>query len=1760
MRSFIQIKTYFLSVTALILVTLSSTTSACSLFNWTGCSSTTAVPYCDSNDPASAKYCSLDRGTQIVSGNINDIEKTRKFSVFIQDIIAYLLMFLGIVGVIYIIYAGFNVLTAGGDEDKVKKGKSTIFHVFIGLVLIFLAYSIVKFFIGSGGVGGVLNNAFRLPSFIETTYAYTEYDLNTFDNYKKQIELLSSTLDREYQVNNEITAGTLTNLDSLVKASMTTFPDSDNNIFNTNLANALITAIEVVKKTPDSNTAITNLAKNLNAYLTTVKVGRIKGKITASPETGNAPLTVTLRASEVVDPSGVTIPKENYIWWIRTSGGQRSVLGTGPSVVHTFSEERTYTVFLNILSASRNKNGKTDVLPFDSSLNVHVLPKLGNLSLSINGVYVSHLDKIKFSPAQGRQGLLIDATASTPASGTRFTSTRFEFGNGNISQYNNAPSIDRQIYSNEGIYRLKMEVITNENQKITKEIEIEIRDPISSIRSDKTNGFPRDEFHFSASSSATYSNLGYSWQIAELESGKILTTSNLQNIAYKFPRTGKYAVKLKTLASNGKEDYDTVVINIEGRDPVVNFEARSMNSESPNILLLDATKSYDPDNLDASNLTYSWIIDGVRTDLSNPTRNGAMGRYTFDTVGTHRIALEVSNKEGKTISANKDISVDSLLSIKLLTSPKIARAGSAVSLIADSKEAQIFEWQFGDGETDTSTTGRMNHVYKKAGTYSVSVTVRGRNSDSNSISRKVYVMDSTAPFAVIALKRDNEEIIPTLDACDGKEAFVIDRAKAITLTADSSVNTDGTNQGIAYTWKYGGNRNSSQKEFSYKFDELGCFPLTLTVRSQKTGAQNMTRAYVKVENLAPKVSSLSVASDKLDADPVTVTVTANNAIDEDGIISSYIWYYYTAEDPEPQDFRITRSPKTVFVLPRVGAKYYFAVILEDSNGLKVNSEDMSAERYSLTLTSDNINTPIITLKASSASVSVGQKVDFTATAKNILGADLAGKAEYKWDYNGDGFYEETTNTPTVSHAYEVPGNFNFKVKVTYKGISNTKYQAIAVKNEIRPNLEYIAIGKKFVFLNTTKGLYTKVKWSLGDVTSTTPDSFTYDFGEDAVSGEVTLEVSDGTDTKSTSATLRKDVVNALKAKKATERLIYFSYPSADNDTVHITDRSEKLYIYLGESVGTIAKYGIDTDVLVDSNLNGEGADDIDNKGTDSFANGSVFALKNSSESAKERTMRLALYDANNTVIATKDLKVVYDFVEAVDMESLSGSLSETVSKDISEADAINLEKLKDLIRTSKEQDRLKMMQYFSALQENWFDTREKTKTIIDFENYIDTNSALDAPAKEAFYSLLEGFLLSDTQVKDDIGLATKVLKSLIPKTNPSYADIMKKIDEIIAHPTNTALNKELGTFILEAIKNDTTIEVKDKNIIKSQLQVIIYGGQNNIPENAPAIESESSSSSGILGFILGFGKILGLIILGIFGLIITTFVYFKISNKDENIGFQDFIIDRISGKTPAHPTSSSYEGAPIQKEERPQMDVLANIASTPRETSSENTQSQEVSPELVSEVSTPSVTESATIPDWLKESTSLVSSAETVEPPSTPPESLPEESTESEIPSLSLEEKTPSLEETRESPSSTDSGIPDWLKGAESIVPENSTPEPLPSEEENIPEKQEEMVTENAETTPSLNTDTEGLPAWMRGVDQESLKSEVEEEMNTLPETTPIAVSSDLEDIPDWLKSVSSVTVDSNTEAKEETLDTPLVERTETEEKQVAPIKKPSKK
>jgi len=81
-------------------------------------------------------------------------------SSIVQTVISALLGLLGIIFLVLIIYAGFNWMTAQGDEEKVTTAKDTLTRAIIGLVIITMAYAITFFvftYMLPAGDGGGLN-------------------------------------------------------------------------------------------------------------------------------------------------------------------------------------------------------------------------------------------------------------------------------------------------------------------------------------------------------------------------------------------------------------------------------------------------------------------------------------------------------------------------------------------------------------------------------------------------------------------------------------------------------------------------------------------------------------------------------------------------------------------------------------------------------------------------------------------------------------------------------------------------------------------------------------------------------------------------------------------------------------------------------------------------------------------------------------------------------------------------------------------------------------------------------------------------------------------------------------------------------------------------------------------------------------------------------------------------------------------------------------------------------------------------------------------------------------------------------------------------------------------------------------------------------------------------------------------------------------------------------------------------------------------
>ncbi|MFZ2256166.1 MAG: hypothetical protein WAW59_00615 [Patescibacteria group bacterium] len=104
------------------------------------------------------------------------------------------------------------------------------------------------------------------------------------------------------------------------------------------------------------------------------------------------------------------------------------------------------------------------------------------------------------------------------------------------------------------------------------------------------------------------------------------------------------------------------------------------------------------------------------------------------------------------------------------------------------------------------------------------------------------------------------------------------------------------------------------------------------------------------------------------------------------MITSYIWYYTTESDREPQNIQITQNPEITFVLPNITEKYYFGVILEDNDGAKANSMNDGSEQVPLILDNQNGNIymPLISLTMPKNAVLVGENVFMSVDAKTIV--------------------------------------------------------------------------------------------------------------------------------------------------------------------------------------------------------------------------------------------------------------------------------------------------------------------------------------------------------------------------------------------------------------------------------------------------------------------------------------------------------------------------------------------------------------------------------------------------------------------------------------------------------------------------------------------------------------------------------------------------------------------------------------------------------
>ena len=67
---------------------------------------------------------------------------------FVGTLVGYALTFIGVVFFVLMVYGGFLWMQARGNEEHIKKAKGLIEAAIIGMVIVFLAYTLTNFILG----------------------------------------------------------------------------------------------------------------------------------------------------------------------------------------------------------------------------------------------------------------------------------------------------------------------------------------------------------------------------------------------------------------------------------------------------------------------------------------------------------------------------------------------------------------------------------------------------------------------------------------------------------------------------------------------------------------------------------------------------------------------------------------------------------------------------------------------------------------------------------------------------------------------------------------------------------------------------------------------------------------------------------------------------------------------------------------------------------------------------------------------------------------------------------------------------------------------------------------------------------------------------------------------------------------------------------------------------------------------------------------------------------------------------------------------------------------------------------------------------------------------------------------------------------------------------------------------------------------------------------------------------------------------------
>jgi len=431
-----------------------------------------------------------------------------------------------------------------------------------------------------------------------------------------------------------------------------------------------------------------------------------------------------------------------------------------------------------------------------------------------------------------------------------------------------------------------------------------------------------------------------------------------------------------------------------------------------------------------------------------------------------------------------------------------------------------------------------------------------------------------------------------------------------------------------------------------------------------------------------------------------------------------------------------------------------------------------------------------------------------------------------------------------------------------------------------------------------------------------------------------------------------------------------------------------------------------------------------------------------------------------------------------------------------------------------QQQKLQSLSYVQKLQENWNDPTEKTRTILDFENYI---FGLQLSNENELIQILESLLVEWQEDQSQKQITYQALVNLIPEdisceveAGICYDNLVSKLEDI-RMSDDTEYNKTLGSEILQVIGAASQDQMSNaqKLDFKAILTSLVYGWEvSEIPDVEKqeivgewVSESQGDTSSGFMSLLLTILKWLAIIILVIIWVIAVFYLLYLILNKDKSVGFSEYILSITGSKSgEVDVVSEDVKDILWEFQDTPEIksDILSDTSKKIEDPDSSSTKINTTADPLQEEV-----------PDWLKGN---FTADEKKAPGLTPKVEVPGEKNidiSKKDTQKTQDQVSKPQQESKADISATDQAVPDWLKGGSE--PKKETPAKTPEK------KKETLSAKTSQDTKSepvkspddfdLEKDTKisqdnNVPDWLKGSFDESKQGEKKEETPTQTDTS----------------------------------------------------------